>query len=108
MKRLHFQSTIKIRDGNPYIHVTAQRATKIKPDWRKPMPVLVQINGKPDVPWKINMMPIGDGAFYLYLHGYVRKASHTKVGDEVTVDVEFDRKYKMVHSTRSLVGSARR
>jgi hypothetical protein len=57
------------------------------------MPVLVQINGLPDPPWRINMMPIGDGAFYLYLHGDIRRASRTKVGDRVTVDVEFDDAY---------------
>ena len=58
------------------------------------MPVLVQINGKPDKPWKINMMPIGNGSFYLYLHGDVRKASNTKVGDKVTVIVNFDEEYE--------------
>ena len=58
------------------------------------MPVTVTINKKPDIPWKINMMPIGDGSFYLYLHGDVRKASNTKVGDAVTVDVSFDKDYR--------------
>ncbi len=90
---LTFSSVIKIREGNPYIHITKEQATHIKPDWKKPLPVLVQINGKPDLPWKINMMPIGDGGFYLYLHGDVRKASHTKVDDIVTVDVRFDTEY---------------
>lgn len=58
------------------------------------MPVLVQINGQPQPAWKINMMPIGDGSFYLYLHGDVRSASQTKVGDTVQVDVRFDVEYK--------------
>lgn len=58
------------------------------------MPVLVQINGQPNPPWRINMMPVGDGSFYLYLHGEVRKASQTKVGDRVSVDVRFDDEYK--------------
>lgn len=40
------------------------------------------------------MMPVGDDSFYLYLHGDVRKASHTKVGDRVTVAVSFDTAYK--------------
>lgn len=40
------------------------------------------------------MMPIGDGSFYLYLHGDVRKASQTGVGDTVTVEVNFDETYK--------------
>ncbi len=58
------------------------------------MPVVVQINGKPEPAWHINMMPVGDGSFYLYLHGEVRKASKTKVGDMVTVSVSFDADYK--------------
>lgn len=40
------------------------------------------------------MMPVGDGNFYLYLHGDVRKASNTKVGDRVEVTVSFDEKYR--------------
>ena len=38
-------------------------------------------------------MPIGDGSFYLYLHGDVRKSSKTKVGDIVKVRVQFDHEY---------------
>jgi len=91
---MKFKSKILIRDGNPYIYISPKRALEIKPLWKRPLPVLVQINNQPTPPWKINMMPIGDGGFYLYLHGYVRKASNTKVGDEVEVSVEFDGKYK--------------
>ncbi len=58
------------------------------------MPVLVRVNGAPKKPWRINMMPRGDGSFYLYLHGHVRKASDTKVADKVTVEIEFDGAYK--------------
>jgi uncharacterized protein DUF1905/bacteriocin resistance YdeI/OmpD-like protein len=67
----------------------------IKPGWRKPLPVLIRINGKPtEQPWRINMMPIGKGDFYLYLHGDVRRASDTKVGDNVRVQVRFDAAYR--------------
>lgn len=92
--KLHFKTIMQINIGNPYVLVTAAQATKLKKDWHKPMPVLVQINGQPDPAWHINMMPIGDGSFYLYLHGSVRKASKTKVGDLVTVDVDFDKAYR--------------
>ena len=45
---LRFTSLIKIRDViNPYILVTATQARTIKPGWRKPLPVLVRINGEP-------------------------------------------------------------
>jgi len=95
MAVLRFTSIIKIRDGiNPYILVTPGQAKSIKPGWRKPLPVLVRMNGKPAVPWRINMMPVGDGGFYLYLHGDVRQASGTKVGDRVRVEVGFDAKYR--------------
>jgi hypothetical protein len=57
--------------------------------------VLVRVNGHPKSrPWRINLMPQGTGAFYLYLHGEVRRASGTKVGDRVTVEVAFDAAYR--------------
>jgi len=89
-----FSATIRIRGINPYVLVSAARAKTIKPGWKKPLPVLVRVNGKPETPWRINMMPAGDGIFYLYLHGDVRKASATKVGDRVTVELAFDSDYK--------------
>jgi len=89
-----FRSVIKIREGNPYILVTPTQAKSIKPGWRKPLPVLVRINGKPAVPWRINMMPVGDGRFYLYLHGDVRKASGTEVGDRVEFELRVDARYR--------------
>jgi len=96
MAVLRFRSIVRIRDGiNPYILVTASQARTLKPSWRKPLPVLMRINGKPAEPWRINMMPVGDGSFYLYLHGDVRKASGTKVGDHhVRVGVGFDARYR--------------
>jgi hypothetical protein len=81
MAKLNFTSEIRIYKANPYIRVSAEQALRLKPGWKKPLPVLVQINGKPDTPWRINMMPVGDGSFYLYLHGNARKASQTKAGD---------------------------
>lgn len=94
MGKLNFKAYIEIYNGNPYVLVSAARATALQQDWHKPMPVLVQINGQPNPAWRINMMPVGDGSFYLYLHGDVRKASGTKVGDRVQVDVSFDSAYK--------------
>ena len=93
-RKLRFRAAIDIRGINPYVLVSAERAGKLKPDWRKPMPVRIQVNGKPDVPWRINMMPTGDGSFFLYLHAQVRNASGTAVGDVVSVTVEFDGLYK--------------
>ncbi len=94
MVGLQFKAKVETYNGNPYVLVSAARVSKLKSGWRKAMPVLVQINGKPETPWRINMMPIGNGSFYLYLHGIVRKASGTKVGDMVAVSVKFDSSYK--------------
>ena len=58
-----FTAVIKIRGGNPFILVSASRATAIKPGWRRPLPVLVRVNGKPANAWRINMMPVGNGSF---------------------------------------------
>lgn len=92
---LRFKAKIEIVGINPYVRVSAARARRIKADWRRPMPVLVRVNGHPEKsPWRINMMPIGDGSFYLYLHGSVRRASKTNVGDTVRVEVGFDEKYR--------------
>jgi bacteriocin resistance YdeI/OmpD-like protein/uncharacterized protein DUF1905 len=90
-----FRALVKIRGINPYVGVSAQRAGRVRSNWRKPMPVLVRINGEPArKPWRINMMPAGDGSFYLYLHGSVREASGSRVGHRVTVELEFDRAYR--------------
>lgn len=89
-----FTAVIKIRGVNPFISVSASRANHIKPNWRKPLPVILRINGQPPKGSRINMMPAGDGSFYLYLNGDVRKASGTAVGDRVRVEIEFDAAYK--------------
>ena len=89
-----FNAVIKIRGVNPFILVSASRADAIKPGWRKALPVLVRLNGKPAKAWRINMMPLGDGSFYLYLHGDIRKASGTAVGDRVRVEIDFDPSYR--------------
>lgn len=94
MSRLRFRSVIEIEGINPFVLVSAKRVARIQKNWRKPLPVRVRVNGKPEKAWRINLMPVGDGSFYLYLHGDVRKVSKAKVGDRVTVDLEFDDEYK--------------
>jgi len=94
MAKLRFKASIEINGINPFVLVSAECAARLRKDWRKPMPVLVRVNGKPEKPWRINLMPVGDGGFYLYLHGEVRKASRTQVGDTVTMELEFDEKYR--------------
>jgi Domain of unknown function (DUF1905)/Bacteriocin-protection, YdeI or OmpD-Associated len=94
MSNLRFRSVIEINNINPYVLVSAERVARLRKGWRKPLPVRVRVNGEPKKAWRINMMPVGNGSFYLYLHGDVRKASGTKVGDTVTVELEFDDEYR--------------
>jgi len=93
-RSLRFRARIDINGINPYVRVDAERAQRIKPGWRKPLPVCVRVNRRPDTPWRINMMPVGDGSFYLYLHELVRTASGTGVGDVVEVELRFDPDYR--------------
>ncbi len=92
--RTKFTATIEIRGINLFILVSARRADIIKPGWRKPLPVLVRLNGKPEKAWRVNMMPVGNGSFYLYLQGAIRKAAGAAVGDRVQVEIEFDADYQ--------------
>jgi hypothetical protein len=92
--KLKIEARIEITGVNPYVTVSVERAEQLKAGWRGPMPVVVQVNGEPNPPWHINMMPRGDGSYFLYLAGVVRKASGTKVGDRVQVEVEFDANYR--------------
>ena len=94
MTTLRFRSRIEINNINPYVLVDANRAARLKKNWRRPMPVRIQVNGKPDTPWRINLMPVGDGTFYLYLHGLVRKAAGADVGDVVSLAIQFDDEYR--------------
>jgi len=92
---LRFTATIKLRGINPYVDVSGRRAGQLQKDWRRPMPVVVRINGKPArKPWRVNMMPAGDGSFYLYLHDSVRAASGTGTGDRISVELDFDHAYR--------------
>jgi len=90
----NFSAVIKIRGVNPFILVSAPRASAIKSCWRKPLPILLRINGGPTKAWRTNMMPAGNGSFYLYLHGELRKFSGTSVGDRVSVQIDFDASYR--------------
>jgi hypothetical protein len=94
MTELTFNARIRITGVNPYVQVSAARAEALRSGWRRPLPVLVRINGRPRTPWRINLMPTGDGSFYLYLHADLRRASNTKVGDLVVVEAVFDVAYR--------------
>ena len=94
METYRFQAVIQIRGINPFVAVSAARAGTIKPGWRKPLPVLMRINGKPAGACRTNMMPVVDGSFLLYLNGTVRSAAGVVVGDRVRVEIAFDAAYR--------------
>lgn len=94
MSKCRFKTVMKIRGINPFVEVSAERVADVKPGWRKPLPVLVRIDGKPQNAHRTNMMPVGDGSFYLYLNDIVRRAARVGVGDRVDVEIEFDAGYR--------------
>ena len=83
LTKLRFRSRIEINNINPYVLVDAHQIARLKRNWRRPIPVRIQVNGKPDAPWRINLMLVGDGTFYLYLHGHVRKAARAGTAEFV-------------------------
>ena len=89
-----FETRIKIRGINPFVVISASQAAKLKPGWRKPLPVLVRINDKPANAHPTNMMPAGDGRFYLYLNGVARGDAEVAVGDRVQIQIAFDTEYR--------------
>lgn len=89
-----FLAPLRIRGINPFVLISSSQAAELKRDWRKPLPVLVRINGKPLNAARTNMMPVGDGSFYLYLNGAMRKEAGVSVGDLVRVEIEFDQEYR--------------
>jgi hypothetical protein len=93
MAEQRFTAAIRIRGVNPYIEISASRAKALKPGWRRPLPVLVRIGGIPRDPWRTNLMPAGDGDFYLYLHEQMRRASNCGVGNRVEVQLRVDHHY---------------
>jgi hypothetical protein len=94
MRWINFSGKIKIIGVNPYILISKEIAEKIKFNWKKPIPVIVKINELPKQGHCINLVPIGNGDFYLYLNQIVRDASNTKVEDLVEISIKFDENYK--------------
>jgi len=89
-----FYGLIEITGINPYVLVSARDAAALRSGWRRPLPVLVRLNGDTDSSWHTNLMPRGDGAFYLYLHGEMRDTAGVGVGDAVSVELRVDEAYR--------------
>lgn len=89
-----FKAVVEIRGINPFVSVSASRVERLKLGWRKPLPVLVRINDQPKGAWRTNLMPAGEGRFYLYLNGEMRAETAVSVGSVVTVELAFDASYR--------------
>jgi hypothetical protein len=90
---LVLRAVVELTGVNPYVRVGSDQSALLKAGWRRPMPVVVRINGAPHKLWRTNMMPVGKGAFNLYFHGEMRTASQTAVGDIVALELWFDEEY---------------
>ena len=94
MVTLRIAATIALRGLNPYVLVSAEQAHRLKPGWRRPLPVILRFPKLPRHQWLTNLMPVGDGSFYLYLHEHIRRATRTAVGDRMRLAVQFNAAYK--------------
>ena len=88
------RSRIRIVGVNPYVHVDAGAATRLRKNWRGPMPVRYEAEGGPAKAWRINLMPLGDGTYRLHLNGQVRRELNLGVGDKVCLRIQFDSEYR--------------
>jgi hypothetical protein len=79
---------------NPHVMVDAKQASQLRRKWRGPMPVCFWVNGRSDRTWRVNLMPVGDGRFRLYLNGNIRKESNLSVGDVLDIEALFDGEYR--------------
>jgi hypothetical protein len=89
-----FVAPIEIIDINPYVLVLAHHVSTLRPGRRRPLPVLVCLNSETNSSWRTNLMPRGDGAFYLYVNGEMRDSAGVAVGDRVTVELRVDETYR--------------
>lgn len=93
MATLRISSRLLIVGVNPYVLLSAEDVMRLKKRWRRPMPVKFQINNSKRS-WRVNLMPVGNGSFRLYLNGEIREACHLKVGCALNISAQFDEKYR--------------
>jgi hypothetical protein len=91
---LRISAKISVRGINPYVLVSAEQARRLKPDWRRALPVILRIAGLPGQHWSTNLMPVGDGSFYLYLHEQMRRAAAAGIGDRIRAELQFNAAYR--------------
>jgi hypothetical protein len=85
---------IRRKGINPYVLVSQARARRLQPGWKRAMPVRVIIDRAPAVVWRVNLMPVGNGSFLLYLDAKLRNAAAAQVGDRIALQLAFDDEYQ--------------
>jgi len=85
--------TIHITGINPYILIASDVAHRLRPGQKKPIPVVLGIPGVSEGPWRINLMPRGDGRYILYLSEPIRRAANAAVGDTLDFTLAYDSSY---------------
>jgi hypothetical protein len=94
MATVHFRARILIKGINPFIIVSQKRAKILGVQSRGAAPITVRVNGAPQGGVKTNLMPRGDGSFYLYLNATMRKAGQSDVGKVVDLHLAADPTYR--------------
>jgi hypothetical protein len=94
MGDIRFRARIGIRGINPFIVVSRKRAVSLGFLTRGPAPVVVKVNGAPEEGVTTNLMPKGDGGYFLYLNGLMRTAGHAVVGSMADFDLAADPTYR--------------
>ena len=89
-----FRKVIEIIAVNPYVEIPQNTLEKLFIDAKRekgPIPVVGKLNGKKFEANVIKYLSL----WRLYLNTPMRKDSDTKVGDKVTIELEFDSKERI-------------
>jgi hypothetical protein len=91
---LRIRSQMKTIGVNFYVMLSAKDVSQLRRNWRGPMPVHFRVNRTTDRTWRVNLMPLADGRYRLYLNGEVRRESNLRVGDVIDIEARFDESYR--------------
>lgn len=89
------RSRIEMIGVNPCVLLHRDLVSGLRVGRRGPIPVRFQIvDTESDEFWRVNLMPVRDGTFRLYLNEEIRKATGVDTGDIVTIEFLFDEEYR--------------
>lgn len=79
---MSFSAKIKKKGINPYVVVPKQESERFKK--RGYIPVKGRVN---NTPFQSTLVPVGEGKYWLYINGEMRKVSGVGVGDNVRISI---------------------